>query len=168
MEQADPEQEVQIYFYKLMLLFYSPNAPYLPEMFNSIFIFKLFYCPQTLPFFFFFFFLGLYMQHIEIPRLRSNQSCSCQPTPQPQQCQIQVVSVTYITDTAMPDLRHSWDLHNSSWQCGIFNPLSKAWNWTCILMDISQVHNPLSHSWNSMPLIFQVFCIAYLQPFPHI
>ena len=45
------------------------------------------------------------------------------------------------------DLHHSsWHLHHSSWQCGILNPLSKAWDWTHVLMDASQ----LSNNWASM------------------
>ena len=32
------------------------------------------------------------------------------------------------------------DLHHSSWQCRILNPLSKARDRTCVLMDASQIH----------------------------
>ena len=32
--------------------------------------------------------------------------------------------------TAMPDLSRICDLHHSSWQCQIFNPLSEARDWT--------------------------------------
>ena len=39
---------------------------------------------------------------------------------------------------------------NSSWQCWFFNPLSKAREWTPILMDIGRVLNLLSHNRNSM------------------
>ena len=34
----------------------------------------------------------------------------------------------YTTATAMPDPTHVCDLHHSSWQCQILNPLSKAWD----------------------------------------
>ena len=79
-----------------------------------------------LPSFFFFFFLilGPYPWYMEVPRLGSNQSCSFWPTTQPQQCQIWAASVTYTT---------------SSWQHWILNPLSKAGDQTCILMDTSQI-----------------------------
>ena len=52
---------------------------------------------------------------------RLNQSYSCQLTPQPQQCWIQAMSATYTQ------------------QCQIPDPLSKARDWTCILIDISQI-----------------------------
>ena len=34
--------------------------------------------------------------------------------------------LAYATATATPDPRHVCDLHHSSWQCQIFNPLSRA------------------------------------------
>ena len=46
----------------------------------------------------------------------------------------------YTTATAMGDLSHICDLHHSSWQRQILNPLSKARDWTCILMDASEIH----------------------------
>ena len=45
----------------------------------------------------------------------------------------------YTTATAMPDPSHICDLHWSSQQCWILNPLSRARNCTCVLMDTSQV-----------------------------
>ena len=47
------------------------------------------------------------------------------------------------------DLCCSCDLHYSSWQHWILNPLSKARDRIHILMNTSQVHNLLSHSGNS-------------------
>ena len=44
--------------------------------------------------------------------------------------------------TAMPDLSHVCDLHHSSWQHQILNPLSEARDKTCILMDTGQVCYP--------------------------
>ena len=61
---------------------------------------------------------------MEVSRLGLNRICSCRPTPQPQQCQIWDASC---------------DLHYRSWQCRILNPLSKAKDWTCILVDTSWV-----------------------------
>ena len=45
----------------------------------------------------------------------------------------------YTTATAMPDPSHICNLHHSSWQHWILNPLSKARDRTCILMDTSWV-----------------------------
>jgi len=41
---------------------------------------------------------------------------------------------------AMPDPSHVCDLHHSSRQCRILNPLSEAKDQTQVLMDASQVH----------------------------
>ena len=56
----------------------------------------------------------------------------------------------YTTATATQDLRRLCDLHHSSWQCWILNPLSEARDGTCILIDPSRVQNPLSHDGNSL------------------
>uniref|UniRef100_A0A4X1WCH5 Uncharacterized protein n=1 Tax=Sus scrofa TaxID=9823 RepID=A0A4X1WCH5_PIG len=56
----------------------------------------------------------------------------------------------YTTATATQDPSHICDLHHSSQQCWILNPLSEARDQTCDLMDTRQVHNPLSHGGNSM------------------
>ena len=54
-----------------------------------------------------FVFLGLYLWHMEVPRL--------------------VLSLpTCATATAMRDPSHVFDLHHSSWQHQILNPLSEA------------------------------------------
>ena len=55
----------------------------------------------------------------------------------------------YTTVTATPNLSHISDLHLSSRQQQILNPLSEARDRTCILADISRVHNSLSHNGNS-------------------
>ena len=44
------------------------------------------------------------------------------------------------TTTAMPDLSHVCDLHHSSEQHWILNPLSKARDQICFLMDAGQIH----------------------------
>jgi len=44
------------------------------------------------------------------------------------------------TATATWDMSHVCNLHHSSQQHQILNPLSEARNGTCILMDTSQVH----------------------------
>ena len=43
--------------------------------------------------------------------------------------------------TAMPDPSSTCDLHRSSWQHQILNPLSEAWDRTHTLTDTSQVLN---------------------------
>ena len=47
--------------------------------------------------------------------------------------------LAYTTATTMPDLSSVYDLHYSSWQHQILNPLSKARDLTHILMDTSRV-----------------------------
>ena len=46
----------------------------------------------------------------------------------------------YTTDTAMPDPSCICNLHRSSWQCQVLNPLNKVRYQTRILMDTSQIH----------------------------
>ena len=55
----------------------------------------------------------------------------------------------YITATATWDLSHVFDLHRSSCQQQILNPLSKARDGTHIPMDTNLGLFPLSHSRNS-------------------
>ena len=57
------------------------------------------------------------------PGQGSNCSCNCQPKPQP----------------AVPDPSQVCDLHHSSWQRWVLNPLGKTRDRTCILMDTSQI-----------------------------
>ena len=64
------------------------------------------------------FFSGLHLRHMEVPRLR-------------------VESELQLLATAMQDLSHICDLHHSSWQRQILNPLSKARDRIPILMDTS-------------------------------
>ena len=77
-----------------------------------------------LSFFFFFVFGGLYPWHMEVPRLGVKW-----------ELQLQV----YATATATQDPSRLCDLHHSSWQCQILNPLSKARDRTLILMDTSWI-----------------------------
>jgi len=69
-------------------------------------------------------FLGWHLQHMEVPRL------GVQSELQPR---------TYARATATPDASPDCDLHRSSWQCQILNPLSKARDQTCVLVDTSWV-----------------------------
>ena len=50
----------------------------------------------------------------------------------------------YTTATAMQDLSHICNLHYSSRQCRILNPLSEARDQTLVLMDTSWIHLPLN------------------------
>ena len=50
--------------------------------------------------------------------------------------------LAYATATATWDPSHVCDLHHSSRQCQILNPLSKARDQTCILLDTSQIRFP--------------------------
>ena len=55
----------------------------------------------------------------------------------------------FTTATATRDPSRICDLHHSSWQHQILNPLSEARDGNHILMDTSWVLNPLSHNGNS-------------------
>ena len=57
------------------------------------------------------YFLGPHLWHIEVPRLGVES-------------ELQVPA--YTTATATPDPSLICDLHHSSWQCQILNPLSEA------------------------------------------
>ena len=65
------------------------------------------------------------MYHMEVPRLGVKS-------------ELQLLA--YTTATAMQDLSHICDLHHSSQQHQILNPLSEARDQTHILMDSSWVH----------------------------
>ena len=69
-------------------------------------------------------FLELYPQYIEVPRLGVKS-------------ELQLLANA--TATAMPGPRHVCDLHHSSWQRPILNPLCGARDQTCILVDNSWV-----------------------------
>ena len=77
-------------------------------------------------FLFFFFFLGLLLWHIEVPRLGVKS-------------ELQLPATATATATATPDPNHACNLHHSSQQHWILNPLCKVRNRTLILMDPSQV-----------------------------
>ena len=66
-------------------------------------------------------------------------------------------AVTYAIATATLDPSHICDLHHSSEQHQILNPLSKVRDQTHILMDTSQVCNTLSHNSNSY-IHFPLLC----------
>ena len=72
---------------------------------------------DRLPFFFF--------GHMEVPRLEAES---------------EVQLPAYTTATAMQDLIRVCNLHHSSRQRPILNPLSEARDQTCVLLDATQVH----------------------------
>ena len=71
-----------------------------------------------------FFFLGSHPQHMEVPRLG---------------VQSELEPSAYTTATAMWDPSCVCDLHHSSRQCQIFNPLSEVKDQTHVFMDTSWV-----------------------------
>ena len=80
---------------------------------------------KPVTFFFFFCFLGPHPWHVEVPRLGVSS-------------ELQLPA--YTTATATPDLSRICDLHHSSQQRLVLNPLSEAKHRTCVLMNASQVH----------------------------
>ena len=72
----------------------------------------------------YFYFLGPRLQHMEVCRLG---------------VELELQLLAHATATATQDLSWVCDLHHSSWQSWILNPLSKTRDRTCILMDASQI-----------------------------
>jgi len=75
-----------------------------------------------------------FLGHVEVPTLG---------------VELELQLPAYATGTATWDPSRICDLHDTLWPCGILNPLSKAGDQICVLMDTSWVLNPLSHSGNS-------------------
>ena len=78
--------------------------------------------PELFVYLFIYVILGPHLQHVEVPRLGVAS-------------ELQVPA--YTTATATPVLNHICNLHWSSWQCQILNPLSEARDQTHILTDTS-------------------------------
>ena len=74
--------------------------------------------------FFYFVFLGPHPLHMEVPRL---------------QIESEIQLLAYTTAIAMQDPSHICELHHSSLQHRIPDPLSEARDQTCILMDASGI-----------------------------
>ena len=72
-----------------------------------------------------FVFSGPHPQHMEIPRLG---------------VQSELPAYTTAPARAMPDPSRVCNLHHSSWQRQILNPLSEAMGQTCVLMNTSQIY----------------------------
>ena len=82
-------------------------------------------------------FLGPHLQPVEVPRLGA---------------ELELQLPAYTTATATPDPHSICDLHHSSNQHQILNPLSEARDRTPSIMNTSQVLNLLSHNGNSLDL----------------
>ena len=78
--------------------------------------------------------LGPHPRHMEVPRLGDES-------------ELQLPA--YTTATKMSDLSHICDLHHSSRQHWILNPLSEARDQTFVRMDAGRIRFPLSHDRNS-------------------
>ena len=77
--------------------------------------------------FYFICILGPHWWHMEVPRPGVKS---------------ELRMLAYPTATATPDPSHVCDLHRSSWQCQILNPLREARDQTCILTETTEVHYP--------------------------
>ena len=109
--------------------------PYLQYAFFLFFMCQKSPSPSSLTIILNFFFLfRVASQNMDVPRTGV-------------ELDLQLLVYTIATETLDPSL--ICDLHHSLWQQWIFNPLSKARDWTCILMDVSRVLNLLSHNRNS-------------------
>ena len=76
-------------------------------------------------FIYLFYFLGPHPWHSEVPRVED---------------ELELQLPAYATGAVMPDLSCICELHHSSQQRWIFNPLSKTRDGTHILMDTSRIH----------------------------
>ena len=86
------------------------------------------------------------VQHMEIPRLGVEWELAA-------------------TATATPELSRICNLCHSSQQCRTLKLLSKARDWTHILMDSGQVFNPLSHNGNTLSFFFNKRALTLVQTF---
>ena len=87
-------------------------------------------------------FLGPFPRHIKVPRL------GVESEPEPQ---------AYTKATTTQDPSHICNLHHSSRQCQILNPLSKARDQTHNIIVPSLIRQPLSHDENSYLMYFKCF-----------
>ena len=93
---------------------------------NSQAFLSFFFFFKYLNFFGLFVFLGPHPQHMEVPRLGD---------------ELELLLPAYARATAMPDPSSVCDLHHSSWQHRILNPLSEARDRTRQLMVPSRIHS---------------------------
>ena len=98
------------------------------------------------PFILFLSFLELHLQHMEVPRLVIKS-------------ELQLPS--FITAGATPDPSHLCDLHHSSRQCQILNPLGKARDQTRDLMVPSQIRFCCSTTGTPSLTFFNLVVLVY-------
>ena len=103
-------------------------------------------CDNFFFFSFFVCFLGPNPQHMGVPRLG---------------VQLELQLLAYITVTAMPDPSRACNLHHSSWQRWILNPLSEARDWTCDLMIASWICFPCAMMGTPQVLFFIVVFLLF-------
>ena len=120
--------------FKLCLNF--PPFSGLARLFYFYFLFYYFY--------FCFFFGGGTPWHMEVPRLRAESD---------------LWLLACATATATPDLSQVCDLHHSSWQCRILNPMSEARDRTLIFMFPSQIRFCCPKTGTPDSFIF-LFCVS--------
>ena len=107
--------------------FYAKQIDHYDKSSNHLSAYKI----TTILFYFIFWFLGLYPQHMEVSRLGVKS-------------ELQLPA--YTTHTATPDPSLMCNLHHSSRQHQILNPLSEAGDQTCILMDATWI----CYCWDKM------------------
>ena len=107
--------QIEILLYALYSLYYY-TMPYYTILYSILILKSIF--------FFFSFFLGLHTQHMEVPKLG---------------VELKRQLPTYTTATALWNPSCICNLHHSSWQCWIPDPLSGARDQTCVLMDTSWI-----------------------------
>ena len=76
--------------------------------------------------------------------------------------QLDLQLLAYFTVTATWDPSHICELHHSSWQCQILNPLSKARDQTCNLMVPSHICFPPCHDGNSSISFLKIYIKFFL------
>ena len=109
------------------LLLYCPSLCFYCYRFLEVFLFC--FC--------FFGFLWLHLWHKEVHRLGVES-------------ELQLLT----TAIAMQDLSHVYDLHHSSWQCWIPDPLSEARDQTHVLMDTSRIHFGCATTGTTVVIVF--------------
>ena len=95
-------------------------------------------------------FLGLHPRHIEIPRLGVKS-----------ELQLMATAIA----TAISDPIRVFNLHHSSWQCWILNPLSKARDQTRNLKFPSQIHFHCAMTGTPVHFLYLFFLFFVILPF---